>query len=165
MRYLRKYDFFKEVLTTSTTDRPDEKLPKQRANEIEADLKEFGQKKTLIDQVYNSTKNSLEITQKLDTLLPEEENKNQFLVDWLRICRIENEIETANSDRVLAQANKSTLTGEKDLKELNDKIANFDKMLADKSKELQKLKVEHKKLIDDTTKELKKDTQEIQSKK
>ena len=32
-------------------------------------------------------------------------------------------------------------------------------------KELQKLKVEHKKLIDDTTKELKKDTQEIQSKK
>ena len=165
MRYLRKYDFFKEVLTTSTTDRPDEKLAKQSANDIEADLKEFGQKKTLIDQVYNSTKNSLEITQKLDTLLPEEENKNQFLVDWLRICRIQNEIETANSDRVLAQANKSTLTGEKDLKELNDKITNFDKILAEKSKELQKLKVEHKKLIDDTTKELKKDTQEIQSKK
>ena len=165
MIYLRKYDFFKEVLTTSTTDRPDEKLAKQSANDIEADLKEFGQKKTLIDQVYNSTKNSLEITQKLDTLLPEEENKNQFLVDWLRICRIQNEIETANSDRVLAQANKSTLTGEKDLKELNDKITNFDKILAEKSKELQKLKVEHKKLIDDTTKELKKDTQEIQSKK
>ena len=165
MRYLRKYDFFKEVLTTSTTDRPDEKLAKQSANDIEADLKEFGQKKTLIDQVYNSTKNSLEITQKLDTLLPEEENKNEFLVDWLRICRIQNEIETANSDRVLAQANKSTLTGEKDLKELNDKITNFDKILAEKSKELQKLKVEHKKLIDDTTKELKKDTQEIQSKK
>ena len=165
MRYLRKYDFFKEVLTTSTTDRPDEKLAKQSANDIEADLKEFGQKKTLIDQVYNSTKNSLEITQKLDTLLPEEENKNEFLVDWLRICRIENEIETTRKDKEEADKVKSTLTGEKDLKELNDKIANFDKMLADKSKELQKLKVEHKKLIDDTTKELKKDTQEIQSKK
>lgn len=165
MRYLRKYDFFKEALAVSTTDRPDEKLAKQSINDTDADLKEFGQKKTLIDQVYNSTKNSKEITQKLDTLLPEEENKNEFLVKYLKICRIQNEIETANSDRVLAQANKSTLTGEKDLKELNDKIANFDKMLADKSKELQKLRAEHKKLIDDTTKELKKDTQEIQSKK
>ena len=165
MRYLRKYDFFKEALAVSTTDRPDEKLAKQGINDIEADLKEFGQKKTLIDQVYNSTKNSLEITQKLDTLLPEEENKNEFLVDWLRICRIENEIETTRKDKEEADKVKSTLTGEKDLKELNDKIANFDKMLADKSKELQKLKVEHKKLIDDTTKELKKDTQEIQSKK
>jgi hypothetical protein len=83
----------------------------------------------------------------------------------LRICRIQNEIETANSDRVLAQANKSTLTGEKDLKELTDKISNFDKILAEKSKELQKLMVDHKKLIDEATKELKKDTQEIQSKK
>jgi hypothetical protein len=165
MRYLRKYDFFKEVLNISTTDRPDEKLAKQSANDVEADLKEFGQKKTLIDQVYNSTKNSLEIEQQLKTILPEEENKNQFLVDWLRICRIQNEIEETNRKRVLADDNKSTLTGEKDLKELNDKIMNFDKMLADKSKELQKLKVDHKKLIDDTTKELKKDTQEIQSKK
>jgi len=165
MRYLRKYDFFKEVLTTSTTDRPDEKLAKQGINDIEADLKEFGQKKTLIDQVYNSTKNSLEIEQQLKTILPEKENKNQFLVDWLRICRIQNEIEETNRKRVLADDNKSTLTGERDLKELNDKIMNFDKMLADKSKELQKLKVDHKKLIDDTTKELKKDTQEIQSKK
>ena len=165
MRYLRKYDFFKEVLTTSTTDRPDEKLAKQSANDIEADLKEFGQKKTLIDQVYNSTKNSLEITQKLDTLLPEEENKNQFLVDWLRICRIQNEIETANSDRVLAQANKSTLTGEKDLKELNDKITNFDKILAEKSKEMKELMDSHKNKMIEVEKELKKDTQEIQSKK
>lgn len=165
MRYLRKYDFFKEALAISTTDRPDEKLAKKGINDIEANLKEFVQKKTLIDQIYNSTKNSLEITQKLDTLLPEEKNKNQFLVDWLRICRIENEIETTRKDKEEADKVKSTLTGEKDLKELNDKIANFDKMLADKSKELQKLKVEHKKLIDDTTKELKKDTQEIQSKK
>ena len=165
MRYLRKYDFFKEVLTTSTTDRPDEKLAKQSANDIEADLKEFGQKKTLIDQVYNSTKNSLEITQKLDTLLPEEENKNQFLVDWLRICRIQNEIETANSDRVLAQANKSTLTGEKDLKELNDKITNFDKILVEKSKEMKELMDSHKNKMIEVEKELKKDTQEIQSKK
>ena len=165
MRYLRKYDFFKEALAVSTTDRPDEKLAKKVINDIESNLKEFVQKKTLIDQIYNSTKNSLEITQKLDTLLPEEKNKNQFLVDWLRICRIENEIETTRKDKEEADKVKSTLTGEKDLKELNDKIANFDKMLADKSKELQKLKVEHKKLIDDTTKELKKDTQEIQSKK
>lgn len=165
MRYLRKYDFFKEALAISTTDRPDEKLAKQSANDIEADLKEYNAKKTQIDQLYNSTKNNLEIEQKLKTVLPEKENKNQFLVDYLRICRIQNEIETANSDRVLAQANKSTLTGEKDLKELTDKISNFDKILAEKSKELQKLMVDHKKLIDEATKELKKDTQEIQSKK
>jgi hypothetical protein len=165
MRYLRKYDFFKEVLTTSTTDRPDEKLAKQSVNDIEADLKEYNAKKTQIDQLYNSTKNNLEIEQKLKTILPEKENKNQFLVDYLRICRIQNEIETANSDRVLAQANKSTLTGEKDLKELSDKIANFDKILSEKTKQMKELMVEHEKLIIDTKEQLKKDTQEIQSKK
>ena len=165
MRYLRKYDFFKEALAVSTTDRPDEKLAKQSANDIEADLKEYNAKKTQIDQLYNSTKNNLEIEQKLKTVLPEKENKNQFLVDYLRICRIQNEIETANSDRVLAQANKSTLTGEKDLKELSDKIANFDKILSEKTKQMKDLMAEHKKLMIDTEKELKKDTQEIQSKK
>ena len=165
MRYLRKYDFFKEALAISTTDRPDEKLAKQSVNDLEADLKEYNAKKTQIDQLYNSTKNNLEIEQQLKTIFPEKENKNQFLVDWLRICRIQNEIEEANRKRVLADDNKSTLTGEKDLKELTDKISNFDKILAEKSKELQKLMVDHKKLIDEATKELKKDTQEIQSKK
>lgn len=165
MKHLKNYTLFREALAISMTDRPDEKLAKQNLNDVESDLKEYKQKKPQIDQLYNSTKNSLEIEQKLKTLLPEKENKNQFLVDYLRICRIQNEIETNNSDRVLALANKSTLTGEKDLKQLNDKIANFDKMLADKSKELQKLMVDHKKLIADTEIELKKDTQEIQMKK
>ena len=68
-------------------------------------------------------------------------------------------------DITLENRNKCAFYYSEKLKELNDKIANFDKILAEKSKELQKLKVEHKKLIDDTTKELKKDTQEIQSKK
>jgi len=165
MRYLRKYDFFKEVLTTSTTDRPDEKLAKQSVNDIEADLKEYNAKKTQIDQLYNSTKNNLEIEQKLKTILPEKENKNQFLVDYLRICRIQNEIEEDNRKRVLADANKSTLTGEKDLKELNDKIVNFDKILSEKTKQMKELMAEHEKLIIDTKEQLKKDTQEIQSKK
>ena len=165
MRYLRKYDFFKEVLTTSTTDRPDEKLAKQSVNDIEADLKEYNAKKTQIDQLYNSTKNNLEIEQKLKTILPEKENKNQFLVDYLRICRIQNEIEEDNRKRVLADANKSTLTGEKDLKELNDKIANFDKILSEKTKQMKELMAEHEKLIIDTKEQLKNDTQEIQSKK
>jgi hypothetical protein len=165
MRYLRKYDFFKEVLNISTTDKPDEKLAKQSANDVEADLKEYNSKKPQIDQLYNSTKNNLEIEQQLKTILPEEENKNQFLVDYLRICRIQNEIETANSDRVLAQANKSTLTGDNDLKELTDKISNFDKILAEKSKEMKDLMTSHKNKMIEVGNELKKDTQEIQSKK
>jgi ABC-type Fe3+-citrate transport system substrate-binding protein len=65
----------------------------------------------------------------------------------------------------LAQANKSTLTGEKDLKELNDKITNFDKILAEKSKEMKELMDSHKNKMIEVEKELKKDTQEIQSKK
>ena len=65
----------------------------------------------------------------------------------------------------MAQANKSTLTGEKDLKELNDKITNFDKILAEKSKEMKELMDSHKNKMIEVEKELKKDTQEIQSKK
>jgi hypothetical protein len=165
MKYLRKYDFFKEVLNISTTDRPDEKLAKQSANEIEADLKEYKEKKPKIDQLYNATKNNLEIEQKLKTILPEEENKNQFLVDYLRICRIQNEILTANNDKILAQANKSTASDDKTLKEITDKISNFDKILAEKSKEMKDLMASHKNKMIEVEKELKKDTQEIQSKK
>ncbi len=165
MKYLRKYDFFKEVLNISTTDRPDEKLAKQSANEIEADLKEYKEKKPKIDQLYNSTKNNLEIEQKLKTILPEKENKNQFLVDYLRICRIQNEILTANDDKILAQANKSTASDDKTLKEITDKISNFDKILAEKSKEMKDLMASHKNKMIEVEKELKKDTQEIQSKK
>ncbi len=165
MKYLRKYDFFKEVLNISTTDRPDEKLAKQSANEIEADLKEYKEKKPKIDQLYNATKNNLEIEQKLKTILPEKENKNQFLVDYLRICRIQNEILTANDDKILAQANKSTASDDKTLKEITDKISNFDKILAEKSKEMKDLMTSHKNKMIEVEKELKKDTQEIQSKK
>jgi hypothetical protein len=165
MKYLRKYDFFKEVLNISTTDRPDEKLAKQSANEIEADLKEYKEKKPKIDQLYNATKNNLEIEQKLKTILPEKENKNQFLVDYLRICRIQNEILTANNDKILAQANKSTASDDKTLKEITDKISNFDKILAEKSKEMKDLMASHKNKMIEVEKELKKDTQEIQSKK
>ncbi len=165
MKYLRKYDFFKEVLNISTTDRPDEKLAKQSANEIEADLKEYKEKKPKIDQLYNATKNNLEIEQKLKTILPEKENKNQFLVDYLRICRIQNEILTANDDKILAQANKSTASDDKTLKEITDKISNFDKILAEKSKEMKDLMASHKNKMIEVEKELKKDTQEIQSKK
>ena len=65
----------------------------------------------------------------------------------------------------MAQANKSTLTGEKDLKELNDKITNFDKILAEKSKEMKELMDSHKNKMIEVEKEIKKDTQEIQIKK
>lgn len=164
MKYLKKYHLFFEVIAISETDRPDEKLAKQSANDFEADLKEYKTKRPQIDQLYNSTKTNLEIDQQLKTMLPDKE-KNEFLVPWLKICRIQKEIKNANSDRVLAQANKSTLTGEKDLKELNDKIINFDKLLAEKSQELKELMDSHKNKMIEAEKELKKDTQEIQSKK
>lgn len=179
MKYLKKYDFFKEVLAISTTDRPDEKLAKQSLNDVESDLKEYREKKPKIDQLYNSTKNDLEIEQELKKMFPEKENKNRFLVEYLKICRIQNEINRNSQARVDANINKDKYVQEKgltkdptsikrldtQLKEIDVKVGDLQKILAEKTKELQKLMAEHKKLMIDTEKELKKDTQEIQMKK
>lgn len=179
MKYLKKYDLFNELLTISTTDKPDEKLAKQSINDVETDLKEYKEKKPKIDQLYNSTKNDLEIEQELKKMFPEAENKNRFLVDYLRICRIQSEINKNSQDRVDANINKDKYVQEKGLtkdpnsikkldlqiKDIDTKMSDLQKIVSDKSKEMQILMTDHKKLMLDTEKELKKDTQEIQMKK
>jgi hypothetical protein len=167
MRYLRKYDFFKEALAISTTDRPDEEHAKLNINASSEQLQQYFRIKPKLDSLYNSAKTDTELKIGYQNLLNQEKVKQfgKFLSEYEKICRIQREIEDTNRKRVLADANKSTLTGEKDLKELSDKIANFDKILSEKTKQMKDLMAEHKKLMIDTEKELKKDTQEIQSKK
>jgi hypothetical protein len=163
MKILTTYKTFKENLDITTTDRPDEKLAKENINDTLDDLKEYKEKKPKIDQLYNSTKNDLEIQQALDKLMPEE-TKNQFLVDYLRICRIQSEIEKANYEQSINQSKKPTLQGD-ELKEIDSKINDLKTILGQKETELRKLLSEHKKKMADIEKEIKKDTQQIQTKK
>ena len=167
MRYLKNFYYFKEDIAISSTDRPDEKHAKLNINASSEQLQQYFRIKPKLDSLYNSAKTDTELEIGYQNLLNQEKVKQfgKFLAQYEKICRIQREIEETNRKRVLADTNKSTLTGEKDLKELSDKIANFDKILSEKTKQMKDLMDEHKKLMIDTEKELKKDTQEIQFKK
>lgn len=166
MRHLKKFKYFTEALAISTTDRPDEKHAKQDFNTSSEELQQYFRVKPKIDVLYNSANTDTELEIGWKNLLNQEKVKQfgKFVVDYEKICRIQREIERANNDRVIAQANKSTTVGDKASKEINDKITSFSKILAEKTKQMKDLMNDHKKLIDDAKKNLKDDEKEIRMK-
>jgi hypothetical protein len=171
MRYLRKYDFFKEVLNISTTDRPDEKLAKQSANEIEFHLNKYPKGKQSIEQLYNSTKNDLEIEKELKKIVeyeipPEKGLKiNPFLSEWAKICSLESRILKANNQKIKAESDIQSVTDEKLKKDLTDKVTVYKKDLSTLPNELKKLMTDHETKMKEVRKNLEEDIKEIKFKK
>jgi selenocysteine-specific translation elongation factor len=97
MKYLNKYVDFKESFDISSTDTPDEKLAKEEINSTEENLKEYKEKKSMIEQIFSSGKDASEIDTELKKLIPETDNSNSFLTDFIKICRVQKEIEDGKS--------------------------------------------------------------------
>ena len=97
MKYLNKYVDFKESFDISSTDAPDEKLAKEEINSTEENLKEYKDKKSMIEQIFSSDKNESEIDTELKKLIPDSDNSNSFLTDFIKICRVQKEIEDGKS--------------------------------------------------------------------
>lgn len=157
MKYLKSYKTF-EALQIDTGDQPDEKRLKERVNLTEKQIKEYKEKKPKIDQLYSITKNPVEIESELKKLMPDEKNPNPFVTDYLRICRLQKEVEdgrkTTVEDKIklddFSQEQKFT-TNKEDIATIGAKVSQIkDRMnttnilTADKAQELKKIMTEHK---------------------
>jgi hypothetical protein len=178
MKYLNKYTDFKEAMEISSTDQPDEKLAKEKVNTTEENLKEYKEKKPKIEQLYSTTKNPVEIEEELKKLMPEKEEPNPFLTDYLRICRIQKEIEDGRSSdvedkkkiddfqqqqKLASDKGEVSSIGSK-ITEIIDRVKSFATILNQKSQELKKLMTDHKDKMMKIEQDIKSDIKKIQTK-
>lgn len=180
MKRLRSYTRFKEAMEISSTDQPDEKLAKEKVNTTGEHLKEYKEKKTMIEQLYSLAKNPVEIETELKKLMPDGdgEEQNPFLTDYLRICRIQKEIEDGRKSDVEDKQKvddfqqQQKLTSDKGeissigskISEIKDRVKSFETILNQKSQELKKLMTEHKEKMTLIEQDIKNDIKKIETK-
>lgn len=180
MKYIKKYKIFFEDIAIQPTDLPDEKRAKEGVNDQKKFLKDYKDLKPKIEQLYASTSNALEIENGLKKIMPDndDEGLNPYLTDYLRICRIQREIEDGRKSSVsdktkidefgqeqkLASSKDEQASINKKIDEIEDRLSTYEQLIAKKSKELQQLLAEHKKKMADIEKEIQEDIKEIENK-
>ena len=93
MKHLKNFSLFKESIDIKDTDQPDEKLAKEQLNKTEEYLAQYKKLKPKIEQIYNVTKNPIEVQTQLDKIIPkDQEGENPFITQLLRINRLQKEI-------------------------------------------------------------------------
>ena len=175
MKYIKKYRHFFESFEVNLTDAPDVKMGKEKMNTIIAHVKDYSQKKTLIDQLYSSSKDVKLIDSGLIKILGPSDikngiDRNPFLVDYVSVAKLKKSIDDISSDNI---TNKLKLDDfQRDLnnsvdvdmkKSISDKISELNKRMQDNIKKISDVKnelslseKEHKKrmlLIDSDIKE------------
>jgi hypothetical protein len=168
MKYLRTFSKF-ESMTIDIGDEPDVKKGKERYNQIELQLKEYKEKKSKLEQLYSMTKNALEVETELKKLMPDKKNINPFLTDYIRILRLQKEMEDSKkstiddkikSDDLNQSKNMTTNASQSEkidakIKEINDRTNVNNQKIAKISQELKKLITDHKNKMTEIEKELK----------
>lgn len=159
-----------EELEPETTD---QKIEKEEAKEdlggLEDDLNQYNSLKSKIEQLYASTKNDMEISQEIEKMMPKKKGRNRFIVDYMKLCRLENEIkelvknreEKKNKNAELLdrkQLNKNEPTSlkniENQLKQNNDDQSTISVTLAEKEKQIKMVLKQHEDLMKSAKKEL-----------
>jgi len=159
-----------EELEPETTDK---KIEKEEAKEdlggLEDDLNQYNSLKSKIEQLYASTKNDEEISQEIEKMMPKKKGRNRFIVDYMKLCRLENEIkelvknreEKNNKNAELLdrkRLNKNKLTSlkniENQLKQNNDDRSTILVTLAEKEKQIKMVLKQHEDLMKSAKKEL-----------
>ena len=159
-----------EELEPETTD---QKIEKEEAKEdlggLEDDLNQYNSLKSKIEQLYASTKNDEEISQEIEKMMPKKKGRNRFIVDYMKLCRLENEIkelvknreEKNNKNAELLdrkRLNKNKLTSlkniENQLKQNNDDRSTILVTLVEKEKQIKMVLKQHEDLMKSAKKEL-----------
>jgi hypothetical protein len=106
MRYLKKYNIFKEEneFDVNVNDAPDIKMSKEKLTTLTDQISVFKQKKNQIDKIYVETEDDYELKKKIETLLGPEigkfEDRNPFMVEYLNISDLKRRLQKVNKDNV-----------------------------------------------------------------
>jgi hypothetical protein len=106
MKYLKKYISFNEEseFDINKSDNPDLGMPKEKLNSLMSQIKEFKEKKGIIDQVYLKIKDDKELSDKIKEILGKEVSpkmdRNPFLVEYLNVSDLKRRLEKVKKDIV-----------------------------------------------------------------
>jgi len=160
-----------EELEPETTDQKIEKEEtRDELKDLQKQLSDYDSDlKSKIEELYNSTKNDTEISQEIEKLMPQKEGRNKFLVDYMKICRLENEIRELIKTRENKKDKNSELLDRKalnknepvslknietQLKQNSDDQSTISVTLAEKEKQIKQVLKEHDELMKKTKDEL-----------
>lgn len=154
MKHIKSYSFFLENFEVDIMDSPDIKMSKEKMNTTIKHVKEYQQKKSLIDQLYSSTKDIKLIDSGLIKILGPTDikngiDRNPFLVDYTSVVKLKKSIEDISNDNI---TNKLKLDDfQRDLsssdnlemkKSISDKISELNKRMQDNVKKISDIKNE-----------------------
>ena len=107
MRHLKYYKVFLEEaeFDVQVTDEPDIKASKEQFGDLEKNIKEYKQKKPLIDNLYLKAKTDEDIKSQIDNIVGKE-NKNPFLVEYLHVASLSRKINNIQKDITLDKLKK-----------------------------------------------------------
>jgi hypothetical protein len=165
MRYLKTYYKFNEDLEISENDTDDVKNTKQSVTDIQNNIKEYKEKKSKIDAIYNIS-NTTDPSKEIAKVMGD--SKNIFLNMYNTIMSTKHKVDVTQkklADKVTEMGRMRDLesTSEpKDRTELNKRISEVQnqtqllkKEIAELSKKIPNMEQEFKKKLSDTENEIK----------
>ena len=169
MKHLKKYQLFlRENFDIQDTDKEDVKMSKEKMNDINKEIEDYKSKKSQIESIYKKAKTLEEAEELIKPIIGDDENSNKFLIELSTICRIEKEIEVLHkeivddkirSDDMRSEASlvkdsttKATAMGK--VTDIQNRIAEKNKKILDKSKEFEDLNKNHIKKMQDMRKNI-----------
>ena len=147
MNYLKKYKKFLEDadFVINATDSPDLQISKENFEVIKTQLTEYKTKKILIDNAYKTITDNINLQKKLEELVGKD-NKNPFLVEYLHVSSLKNNIDKLQKELVNDKISKDDFTeqlrlsSEKVTKDaINIKLIDINKRISDKNTNILKL--------------------------
>jgi DNA repair exonuclease SbcCD ATPase subunit len=100
MKYIKNYKnyFLSENLETNSDDSQSTKMAKEKLNDLKEKISEYNSKKSKIDNIYKSSKDSEELKRKMDDILGKEsQGRNKFLVLYSSIASKKRTIENTKT--------------------------------------------------------------------
>lgn len=92
MKYLKKYNLFKEDFDIQDGDSKDVRLSKEKLDKIKQQISYYNSNKSKIDKIYQDLEND-NIESELEKVIGSGDDKNPFLVSYASIARINRKIE------------------------------------------------------------------------
>jgi hypothetical protein len=154
MRYIKKYNLFKEDFEVGNTDAPDIKISKERMNTVMLQVKDYKQKKSLVDQLYTSTRDVKIIEEGLVKLLGSSDvkqgiDRNPFLVDYVNVVKLKTDIDNMTSDNTQDklklddfQRDLITTTDPQMKQSLTTKVAEINKRMQERATKISNINIE-----------------------
>lgn len=178
MKYLKKYNLFKEGYDINDTDKPDVKLAKEESNKLEKNLKDFPSIKSDIDKAFNDTKDDKDnsnLNGKIENIEKKYPN-NPFLKKWVEICKLNREVSdiqnTNTKDKLklddfqeelkLSTDSETKLLVNTKIQDIKNRMAKKSQQIVDKLKKIEELKVNNKKDMDDIRNKMYQNIKDIQ---